>query len=334
MTDEEYEDIYDEEKMKQLPVYPTKQTPSYADWRLFRMGKKLEDAVKGIIQVFTGITPTSEDAGKTIVIDSEGKGTLSSETIGTDTKPIKVVDGVAVAVTNDLMDLETNQNILGVKTFSSANGFNIEIPNAGGDYAITSISKVLVKGTNPSETTWPFSIHVLDKNKQSLSSPISTRFNPSGDGRLEFRSPTINSRNVIDLTVENGYVTAKSREYGSAHTGDVVTQASLATNPEVLHTTGNETKDGKLIVKSLASGDIADGQFVVQDNRTDAEHTIGSALSVFTLGKIIFKDGNGNFGGAFMCQCDTNGVITVSLIVRNSDGSRKTIILGSGDVIQ
>ena len=34
--------IYDESKMKQKVVYPTKQTPSYADWALFEMGKELE----------------------------------------------------------------------------------------------------------------------------------------------------------------------------------------------------------------------------------------------------------------------------------------------------
>lgn len=36
--------IYDPEKMKQKEVYPTKQTPSYADWALFQMGKELEDS--------------------------------------------------------------------------------------------------------------------------------------------------------------------------------------------------------------------------------------------------------------------------------------------------
>lgn len=40
--------IYDREKMKQLPVYPTKQTPSYADWRLFEMGADLEEKVDNI----------------------------------------------------------------------------------------------------------------------------------------------------------------------------------------------------------------------------------------------------------------------------------------------
>lgn len=42
MTDER---IYDRDRMFQLPVFPTKQTPSYADWALYEMGKELEDSI-------------------------------------------------------------------------------------------------------------------------------------------------------------------------------------------------------------------------------------------------------------------------------------------------
>ena len=38
-------EIYTEDKMNQKPVYPTKTTPSYADWKLFEMGKALEEKV-------------------------------------------------------------------------------------------------------------------------------------------------------------------------------------------------------------------------------------------------------------------------------------------------
>ena len=56
--------IYDESKMRQKVVYPTKQTPSYADWALFEMGKELEahgsifDPAQDVIfKTATGITP-------------------------------------------------------------------------------------------------------------------------------------------------------------------------------------------------------------------------------------------------------------------------------------
>ena len=37
--------IYDIDKMKQKPIYPTKETSQYSDWALFNMGKELEDYV-------------------------------------------------------------------------------------------------------------------------------------------------------------------------------------------------------------------------------------------------------------------------------------------------
>ena len=66
--------IYDEEKMKQLPVYPTKQTPSYADWRLFEMGKELEEQIGGTIP-----TPEEGDVGKVIKVGIDGEYTLGTD---------------------------------------------------------------------------------------------------------------------------------------------------------------------------------------------------------------------------------------------------------------
>lgn len=63
MTDEQ--SIYDESKMKQKVVYPTEQTPSYADWALFEMGKELEGN--------TPPTPTAEDVGKVVMVGEDGK---------------------------------------------------------------------------------------------------------------------------------------------------------------------------------------------------------------------------------------------------------------------
>ena len=59
------ERIFDEDKMKQTPLYPTKQTPSYADWALFNMGKELEGN--------TPPTPTAEDVGKVVIVGEDGK---------------------------------------------------------------------------------------------------------------------------------------------------------------------------------------------------------------------------------------------------------------------
>ena len=74
--------IYDEDKMNQKPVYPTKRTPSYADWSLFDMGADLEEVVNGITQEITDLpaipTPTIADAGEYIKVDAEGDYELGS----------------------------------------------------------------------------------------------------------------------------------------------------------------------------------------------------------------------------------------------------------------
>lgn len=74
--------IYDEDKMNQKPVYPTKRTPSYADWSLFDMGADLEQAVNVITEDISKIptipTPTIADAGEYIKVDAEGAYELAT----------------------------------------------------------------------------------------------------------------------------------------------------------------------------------------------------------------------------------------------------------------
>ena len=69
MTEEQ--PIYNEEKMQQKVVYPTKQTPSYADWALYNMGAALEEKVDGI---GSGLPEhTSEDAGKVLKVTAQNE---------------------------------------------------------------------------------------------------------------------------------------------------------------------------------------------------------------------------------------------------------------------
>ena len=74
--------IYDESKMNQKPIYPTKRTPSYADWSLFDMGADLEDEVNTLTTTVSQLpvvpTPTIADAGTYIKVDAEGAYELGS----------------------------------------------------------------------------------------------------------------------------------------------------------------------------------------------------------------------------------------------------------------
>ena len=69
MTDDN--PIYDRDKMQQKVVYPTKQTPSYADWALYNMGAALEDKVDNLGD---GLPEhTSEDAGKVLKVTAQNE---------------------------------------------------------------------------------------------------------------------------------------------------------------------------------------------------------------------------------------------------------------------
>lgn len=79
--------IYDKEKMFQKPVYPTKQTPSYADWALFNMGKELEangsaydEANTVILQTMFGVEATFVDTISVTVEDSIATSITLNET--------------------------------------------------------------------------------------------------------------------------------------------------------------------------------------------------------------------------------------------------------------
>lgn len=69
---------------------------------------------------------------------------------------------------------------------------------------------------------------------------------------LRFYSPTDNTWKGIFVQDRNGatYATAPTRTYNSANTGDIVTIGSLASNPSVIHATGNETKSGILTLNN------------------------------------------------------------------------------------
>lgn len=81
--------IYDIEKMKQKPVYPTRETAQYSDWALFNMGKELEDYVDTL-------TPGGEEYTAGDGID------ISEEHVISNTKPgIDYTAGTGIEITNE-----------------------------------------------------------------------------------------------------------------------------------------------------------------------------------------------------------------------------------------
>lgn len=90
-------EIYTKDKMQQLPVYPTKQTPSYADWNLFEMGKALEDKVDAGISELP--TPTTEDAGMVLKVNESGEYALAEDDVGT-----RLMAGTGVEIVSDTIN--------------------------------------------------------------------------------------------------------------------------------------------------------------------------------------------------------------------------------------
>lgn len=115
-------DIYADEKMKQKPVYPTKQTPSYADWALFDMGKDLEAVVKAITPESTvvddALSDSSENPVQNKVITNALAGKVDSTSLA------------AVATSGDYDDLTDKPDLSQYATYTLSN-VNFGSENAG-----------------------------------------------------------------------------------------------------------------------------------------------------------------------------------------------------------
>lgn len=104
-----------------------------------------------ITDIVNGSTPVAK-AGTLV----DGNGPISE---GTDTKPVKFVDGVPVAITNDLVDVANAQTIGGVKTFSD--GIVSDVAgNLTGDVNLSNKSATSVLST--------------DVNKNVITTPLGT----------------------------------------------------------------------------------------------------------------------------------------------------------------
>lgn len=121
-------------------------------------------------------------------------------------------------------------------------------------------------------------------------------------------------------------------------TSNWVSQTGDSAPNNLIHKSGDETKTGILklsskntIIIGQPHGAPEEGQLIIKDYRTDAAHTIGNPNQVsFNFGRLIFLDGNGNYGASIVFT-NNAGVSTCELWLRNANGTRKTVILGSGN---
>ena len=132
MTDEQ--PIYDENEMKQKPIYPTEQTPSYADWKLFEMGKKLEEKVNeggGGGTEYTagsGINITSENVIENIALPDVTKQYVDTALAG---KQDGLTSGSGIDITN---------NVISVNIGSANSGKYLKV-DSNGNLTVVNISE-------------------------------------------------------------------------------------------------------------------------------------------------------------------------------------------------
>lgn len=200
--------------------------------------------------------------GPTNALTVTGTIDPGSVTVGSNLKPVKLVNGVATAVDNDLVSTLGNQTIGGIKTFSKPiyntenNGEGLELRRS--DWSVSA---------TPSADTTKQVIFRGATNNVWDSNPVASivaRRTSSGNSciRLETRNYWNSSIHNAGLEVwaqnvngsESHFVAVPTRTYSASNTNDVVTIGSLQASTDVVHTAGNETISGGKTFKSSITG--------------------------------------------------------------------------------
>ena len=136
---------------------------------------------------------------------------------------------------------------------------------------------------------------------------------------LRLYSPTDNAWKGIFVQDRNGttYATALARAYNSANTSDIVTIGSLASNPSVVHTTGNETVNGEKTFNATIH------------RNTNIPLTVPGS---YTIGNGIIFHANDTdktrLGNLYIAKA-TDGKLTLNVELMNSGGTYNYITLAT-----
>jgi hypothetical protein len=123
----------------------------------------------------------------------------------------------------------------------------------------------------------------------------------------------------------DGWATAPSRAYNSANTLDIVTIGSLASNPNVVHTTGNEDVNG---IKTFKTTLWMEG--AVNTKKDISVTTPGSdqIRPVYTF--YNFDNPAKRVGNLYLLKSSVDGKLSLNLELLNSDGvTYSYIVLGT-----
>ena len=209
-----------------------------------------------------------------------------SVTVGSNTKPIKLVSGVATAVTNDLVDTANAQTIAGTKTFSTAGGLIAKTATNWNSIILgstTGYNSFFARSYDSSDITkydngWGVAVPYYSSTDNNMDlkiyAPRATKGNTTENQAILNASFNASRNNTglvkFSFTKTDGtevscpylnydgtqwYGRTKARTYSASNTDDIVTIGSLQASTDVVHTAGNETVGGiKTMIKGAHSG--------------------------------------------------------------------------------
>ena len=222
-----------------------------------------------------------------------------------------VEDGAGNTLAN-MVTLGTAQTITGAKTFVGA--FTVQ---SGVSSVITLKNTTFDKNAVASAYRSPLQINGLDANENTyFSINYEARATDTRVLTISCRSETKNGTFRVFTNESAQWAQVSYRAYASANVDDVVTIGSLASNPNVVHTVGNETVGGD---KTMT------GNFILK--RLDLD-----ILNTVSRNAVTFYDKNAVEIGNIRLRCNGNGTSSILIRVRNSDGTVKETTLLQGDV--
>lgn len=161
---------------------------------------------------------------------------IGTSSVGTDLKPIKLVNGVPTAVSNDFVDTSSAQTITGEKDYRTSKLVSKETVQLYDDTP-SSNRQFIPFNAQDSNSNWIAREEYWAYADGGVSLQTSLRKKISGTDRIN----TINQRILSDGRL---YVTVPTRTYNAPNTSDVVTIGTLQSSTDVVHTSGNESITG------------------------------------------------------------------------------------------
>lgn len=147
-------------------------------------------------------------------------GTIDPQgvTVGSDTKPVKIVNGVATMVANDLVSTVGDSQINGIIRLYTTEQTRLEIKSA----------------------------------RTGATQPIGgIQFQNSSGSAVSFLYSRVNGETGVQLLGSTkAFFVLDQRNYDATNTNDVVTVGTLQSSSDVVHTAGNETVNG---IKTFSS---------------------------------------------------------------------------------